>query len=210
MPYIIAVLALIVVGVGFTLFQSQPQPTDVATTESTSTIEKIKDIVVEEVYEIADATTTAEDIIEDEATSSDTTSTTPPPIAAETVAPNPGTATPEPTPTTPIPTPTPEPAIVYDYRNGTYSSHISYRTPDGTYAMDVSLTINGDKVTTANITFDSKASRDSYTKRFNNSYQSYVVGKDLDSVNLSRVGGASLTSAAFNKAVAAIKTQANA
>lgn len=75
--------------------------------------------------------------------------------------------------------------------------------------MDVSLTVAKDVVSATNITFSGKAARDSYSRRFDKSYASYVVGEDLSTLHLSRVGGASLTTTAFNKAVTNIKSQAS-
>lgn len=196
MPYIIAVLALVVVGVGFTLFQSQTQPSDITTDESTSSLDKFEDVIVGGNEEVIEVTANPESVTENEAATADNT---PPPTSAITETTPTSVTTPTPTPTTPT----------YDYENGTYTSHISYRTPDGNYSMDVTLTISNDKVVASDISYDSKTLRDSYTTRFNKSYETYVTGKNLDSVSLSRVGGASLTSNAFNKAVADIKAKAS-
>ena len=46
-------------------------------------------------------------------------------------------------------------------------------------------------------------------ERFDAVYKTEVVGKKLTDINLSRVGGASLTSKAFNEAVADIIKQTN-
>jgi hypothetical protein len=200
MPYIIAVLALVVVGVGFTLFQSQEQAIDQPDLTSTGVI---ADAEVTDVTLTEEATSYEYETEDDDDDDQQDIALTAQPATAETTA------------TTPIPAPTPTPApapaaILYNYRNGTYSSQISFRTPEGTYSMDVTMTMNNDVITSTDIVFDSKAARDGYTKRFNTSYQTYVIGKDLDTLNLSRVAGASLTTDAFKKAITEIKTQASA
>ncbi|KXJ97864.1 MAG: hypothetical protein UZ19_OD1000928 [Parcubacteria bacterium OLB19] len=44
-------------------------------------------------------------------------------------------------------------------------------------------------------------------ERFDGAYKTQVVGKRLEDISLSRVGGASLTSKAFNEAIANIIDQ---
>ncbi len=75
--------------------------------------------------------------------------------------------------------------------------------------MNVSVTVQNDKVTGSSISFDAKGADSGYSKRFAGEYQSQVIGKELGSVNLSRVGGASLTTNAYNSALADIKSQAS-
>ena len=213
MPYIIAVLALAVVGVGFALSHNQ---TDIAVTQNTeatvaATEETIPSLVSidDELTEAPETPIETEVVIETENTATvvakteiTSTQTTP---QTNTIEPN--TAT---TPSTPAPAaPTPStPAITYTYANGTYNAIRSYRTPDGNYSMDVSLTVSNDTVTAVDISFSGKAARDSYTKRFLKSYEGGVVGKDLENVDLARVGGASLTTNAFNVAIDSIRAQA--
>ncbi len=75
--------------------------------------------------------------------------------------------------------------------------------------MNVSVTVNNDEVTASTLSFDADGSRDGYSKRFSGGYQSQVLGKELGNITLSRVGGASLTTAAFNSALSNIKSQAS-
>lgn len=194
MPYIIAVLALVIIGTGYTLFQKE-------TTEPTVVLDTPSSIM---------ATNTPETTSVPEVTTE-----TPLPEATNPTPTEPGSnPTSAPTPTKPNPTnpstPTPAPAVSKnDYADGTYYATKSYRTPDGTYEMTVGLTIKGDTVTNSTITYDSEGARSSYTKRFNSGYQNQVIGKDLGSINLSRVSGSSLTTAAFNNALSSIKSQAS-
>ncbi len=201
MPYFITVLALVVLSVGFTLFQSQPEVAQGAS--ESSSLEKMEETVQSIIATNTPAIIT--DIIEDVSPAGEmpAESKTPSQPTAPTTN-NPIPSTPTPTPTTP----TPAIAISTDYRNGTHSTQSSYRTPGGTYQISVNLTIANDKITDSTVSFDSKGTRDGYSKRFSNSYQSVIIGQDLGSASLSRVGGASLTTRAFNNAIISIRRQA--
>lgn len=144
MPYIIAVLAIAVVGIGFTFFQSSKQPT---TPETTVTV-----------------------------TNTPTTE-----VAAQTNT----------------------------YRNGVHTATVTYLTPvKAEYKLEVSLTLENDTVTDAQVIYTQGAEKDPNAQKFETAYRTEVIGKDIGSLNLSRVGGASLTTGAFNKALTAIKTDA--
>lgn len=201
MPYIITVLAFIVIGVGFTLFNN-PTQTLTSNTENQLPIESPLD------SEIADSISTFKDSIEELI---DTTYQAATNTASVGVTPDTTTRAENPTAsekTQPVTATSPVTAQPTDFKNGTYSSQVSYRTPDGNYQLNLSMTISNDTVTNSNVSFDSKGARDSYSKRFLNSYSSQVTNKDLSQINLSRVGGASLTTKAFNNAVISIEQQA--
>ena len=143
MPYIISVLAVIVVGVGFTLFQTNkaqaPKPEPVKITET-----------------VPESATTA--------------------------------------------------AL---FKDGVYESKVSYITPiKKEYGLDVSLTIENDVVTATAVTYSQGAEKDPNAQRFEGAYKTEVLGKSLENISLSRVGGASLTTNAFNEALIEIKTKA--
>jgi hypothetical protein len=128
----------------------------------------------------------------------------PVPVTQETVTP----------PQTPVET-TPETQVVSDpvldtvYTDGTYTTEVTYQTPArSTYGVGVSLTLKNDIVTDATVTYSQGAEKDPNAKRFEDAYKTEVIGKKLDEISLSRVGGASLTTGAFNKALIAIKTDA--
>jgi hypothetical protein len=148
MPYIIALLAIVVIGVGFTLFQTKNNDSaQVALTEETITLKEA-------------------------------------PIVTDTAA-------------------------TADYEDGTYQSQVKYQTPArAEYDMDISLTLVKDIVTDAKVTYSNGAEKDPNAAKFEAAYKTEVIGKDIDTLNLSRVGGASLTTAAFNNALVNIKTDA--
>jgi hypothetical protein len=135
------------------------------------------------------------------------------PAPAVSPKPVPVTPTPKPTPVTPNPTPTPKPpvAVTTNYKNANYSATTNYNAPGRTnHIVAVNLTVANDIVTAVSVAYSGDHSGESsqYQKRFSGSYQSQVVGKKLADISLSRVGGASLTTKAFNNALAEIKTAA--
>jgi hypothetical protein len=149
MSYIIAIVIVIALGVGFTLFQNKS----------------------------AEAPTVA-------------------PVAQE----------------VPVPTTPTEPAAAAsatDYTDGTYATDVTYFTPKrDEYGVNVSLTLMKDIVTDAKVTYSNGGEKDPNAARFEAAYKAEVIGKDIDTLNLSRVGGASLTTAAFNNALVNIKADA--
>jgi len=91
-----------------------------------------------------------------------------------------------------------------------YSSEQTYLTPARTsHEIDVNLTLADDgTVVGANVTYDNgDGFSNSHQERFDGAFRDEVVGKQLSDIELSRVGGASLTSEAFNAAVADIQGQ---
>jgi len=142
MPYIIAIIVVAVIGVGFTLFQTSRTPENTAPTAVTEQM----------------------------------------PVTDETVA---------------------------DYKDGTYKTTTTYRNPkQDEYQLEVTLVVASDIVTDSQIVYSQGAEKDPNAQRFEAAYRAEVIGKDLDSLNLSRVGGASLTTGGFNKALETIKTDA--
>ena len=92
-------------------------------------------------------------------------------------------------------------------KDGTYTSEVTYLTPTfSKYQLDVSLSIKNNIVTEATVGYSQGAEKDPNAQRFEGAYRAEVIGKDINSLNLSRVGGASLTTGAFNEALAKIKT----
>ncbi len=97
------------------------------------------------------------------------------------------------------------------YKDGTYSSQGSYGSPAGTESIGVSVTLKNDIVVSSSVTNeagDHTSSR--YQNMFIGSYQPYVVGKKISTINLGVVGGSSLTPAGFNQALQKIEAQAKA
>ena len=165
MPYLIAIIVLVVVALGFTLFRSESpadtEPTETVTLNSSSTAQG--DVVTVPATEDKDR-------------------------AADTPTNNANT-----------------------YDDGTYDQTVTYLTPiRSEYKLEVALTVKNDIVTAATVEYSQGAEKDPNAQRFEAAYRTAVIGKSLDSINLSRVGGASLTTGAFNNALAEIKADAAA
>jgi hypothetical protein len=94
----------------------------------------------------------------------------------------------------------------------TYTARGEYQTPARIeHIIDVTLTLEGDIVTGADIIYDEGSGfSNSHQERFDSGYRAQVIGKSLDQISLSRVGGASITSRSFNEVVTAIEAQASA
>jgi len=95
------------------------------------------------------------------------------------------------------------------YKDGTYSATGSYTSPGGHETIKISVTLKGGAITdTSAVSGANDSDAKHYQSLFIDGYKSQVVGKSVDSVKLSRVSGASLTSGGFNDALAQIKSQA--
>ena len=134
--------------------------------------------------------------------------TTPPP----TVTPPTTPPTPNPTPTpnpVPIPTTPPPPTSGRRYEDGTYSATGNYRIPVGDEQVGISITLRNNVVTAAavNVIGANPTSKQMQAK-FQEGFQQFVVGKDIDAITLTVVNGSSLTPAGFMDALAKIKTEA--
>jgi uncharacterized protein with FMN-binding domain len=132
-------------------------------------------------------------------------------IGAASASTNPAPATeatkvmPEPpsTPSTPVPKPT------TTYKDGIYTQSISYSVPGETNTLNLSVTVKSDTVTaiTASSTYTDRESQ-RYVSGFESNISGQVVGTKLKDIKVSRVGGASLTTGAFTRALPAIEATA--
>ncbi|MDB5184818.1 MAG: hypothetical protein JWN38_626 [Candidatus Saccharibacteria bacterium] len=97
------------------------------------------------------------------------------------------------------------------YKDGTYSADASYRTPQDTESIKVTLTLSSGVVTDSTVvsSFNTPEARQ-YQTDFANSYKSQVVGKKITDIKLGKISGSSLTPPAFNQAVSKIETAAQA
>lgn len=97
-----------------------------------------------------------------------------------------------------------------DTEPSTYTASANYMTPARTeHDIAVTLTLDSDGVVTdADVVYDdSTGYSNANQERFDNAYKNEVVGVPLENISLSRVGGASLTSGAFNEAVEKISAE---
>ncbi len=98
---------------------------------------------------------------------------------------------------------------VSGYKNGTYTKTVTYSVPHEKNTIKVTLTVKDGAITQVSNEHD-YADREStrYVDRFENAISTAVVGKKLDNISLSRVGGASLTTRGFMNALSAIVNDA--
>lgn len=96
------------------------------------------------------------------------------------------------------------------YADGAYKTAIKYEVPYGyVESMDVSVTIKKGVVTETDVAFEiiNPVSND-YVDLFKRYYKEKVIGQPINDISFSRIGGASLTNAAFDAALQNIKNQA--
>ncbi|MEL6803659.1 MAG: hypothetical protein AAFO91_07755 [Bacteroidota bacterium] len=191
MPAILGIVAVVIVGALVVVFMNGSSESAVTTVTAVDEV-RVEDVVTEN-----DEVTVMTDDEDDEIETVTATE------ATETLA--------DPVVTEPDPDPEPEPVAASDYDNGTYTAEVEYRVPGNrTEGMSVTLTLNNDVVTAAEVSFEGDIGTSRlYQGRFNAAYETEVIGVDLDTLSLSRVGGASLSSGGFNDAVAEIKNQAS-
>ncbi|MBC7746874.1 hypothetical protein H7Y40_02750 [Pedobacter sp.] len=99
-----------------------------------------------------------------------------------------------------------------NYKDGTYTATTSYRVPHGSVnSIKVTLTVKAGVITAAK-TVNDTSDRESagYVDSFESNIESAIVGSSLNGASASRVGGASLTSVAFDDALQTIVNDAKA
>lgn len=132
------------------------------------------------------------------------TSTTPTDATPTTTSGGPTAVPPSPVTTTPPPV-----ATNQTYKDGTYNAAGTYRTEGGNEAMTVSITLVKDVVTATTFTVQAvDPTGTQYQQTFAANYKPLVIGKNLGSLSLRIVSGASLTTRAFNNALVQIKSSA--
>ena len=120
----------------------------------------------------------------------------------------PSTQTPPSTP--PVANTPPTGTQVSPYKAGTYSADGSYSSPGGQETVGITLTIQNDGTITDGQTKVEATNGISVRMQtaFSGGMKAAVVGKNISTVNLTKVSGSSLTPGGFNDAVAKIKAQA--
>jgi uncharacterized protein with FMN-binding domain len=95
------------------------------------------------------------------------------------------------------------------YADGTYEAEGGYTSPGGQEDIGVSITLEDDVVTAVTVTpHATSGNAKQFQTQFAGAIAGEVVGKDIDSLDVSRVAGSSLTSGGFNDALEAIKADA--
>ena len=97
------------------------------------------------------------------------------------------------------------------YTDGTYEALGEYVSPAGPSQVTVELTLEGDVVTAVTVTPEATNPNSlQFQTQFADGIADVVMGQDIDTLDVSRVGGSSLTSGGFNDALEQIKAEAAA
>lgn len=97
------------------------------------------------------------------------------------------------------------------YKDGTYTANVTYYVPHGSNNLTAKVTVAGNKITTVTVNDDYSDNESAmYVDSFESAIKSAVVGHDLGSLSLSRIGGATLTTQAFDDALTTIRNDAKA
>ncbi len=111
--------------------------------------------------------------------------------------------------TSPAPAPAPS-AATHTYKDGTYSTVGSYKSPAGPEEIGVTLTLKNNIITDITVTPKATARRSiELQNAFAADYKPMVLGKSIVGLSLGKVAGASLTPMGFNDALAKIEAQAS-
>ncbi len=110
------------------------------------------------------------------------------------------------TPTTPAPA-----ATSTAYKDGTYTAKGTYTSPAGPEAINVTLTIKDDIITSATVvSLATNVKSITMQGQFIAGFKTQVIGKDISTLKVSKVSGSSLTPLGFNAALEIIKAEAKA
>lgn len=97
------------------------------------------------------------------------------------------------------------------YKDGSYDGKGSYPNPAGSSTVEVKLTIKDNKIAALKLIPEAtNPTSKGYEAEFAGGIASETVGKNIDSLNVSKVAGSSLTVQGFTKAMDSIKADAKA
>ena len=102
------------------------------------------------------------------------------------------------------------PTLSSSYQDGSYIARARYFTPKRVeHEIRVNIDIENDTVSNVNVSYDGEEASTPSHLRFDGAYKKAIVGVKVDNLNLSRLGGASLTTDAFNQALGDIKRESS-
>ena len=97
------------------------------------------------------------------------------------------------------------------YVDGTYTESGDYQAPSGTETVEVTVTLADGVITDITVVGDATdPTAQSRQGQFIAGIADIVVGKNIDDLDVQKVGGSSLTSGGFNVAIEAIKADSAA
>jgi hypothetical protein len=96
-----------------------------------------------------------------------------------------------------------------NYADGEFTASGSYRSPDGTDDIQVSVTLESGIIKSVSVETKPKSTTgNTFQTLFKEGISGQVVGKSIDDVEVSKVNGSSLTGTGFNQAINKIKQEA--
>ncbi|WP_395640525.1 hypothetical protein [Pseudolysinimonas sp.] len=96
-----------------------------------------------------------------------------------------------------------------EYADGVYTAEGDYTSPAGPSKVTVEITIENDTIAAVTVTpLATDPTSKGFQTQFADGIADVVIGQDIDTLDVSRVGGSSLTSGGFNDAIAQIKAEA--
>lgn len=96
-----------------------------------------------------------------------------------------------------------------EYADGGYTAEGDYVSPAGPSHVTVELTLADDIITAVEVTpLATDPTSRGFQTQFADGIATAIVGQDIDTLTVSRIGGSSLTSGGFNDALAKIKAEA--
>jgi uncharacterized protein with FMN-binding domain len=96
-----------------------------------------------------------------------------------------------------------------EYADGTYEAEGDYVSPAGPSRVTVELTLADDVVTEVTVTpLATDPTSNGFQTQFADGISAAIVGQDIDTLTVSRIGGSSLTSGGFHDALEQIKAEA--
>ena len=97
-----------------------------------------------------------------------------------------------------------------NYQDGSYVASARFWTPKRIeHEIEVRVDIEDNIITDANVVYDGEEPSTPSNIRFDAVYKDSVIGVKIDDIDVSRLGGASLTTDAFNEALGEIKKEAS-
>jgi len=96
------------------------------------------------------------------------------------------------------------------FQDGSFAAEGHYLTPGGAEALGVRLTVTAGQVVECQVTVRATSpTARQFQRQFASRYARQVVSRDLESLAVSRVAGASLTSLGFDNALGQIRAAAS-
>lgn len=95
------------------------------------------------------------------------------------------------------------------YEDGTYTVKGDYTSPGGEEQIEVTVTLQNNVITASEVTpLATRPMSQKFQGIFKDNFKEYVMGKNIDEIQLDAISGSSLTPKGFNNALEKIKTEA--